>query len=126
MKNKIEIRKSGIKDAGRGVFATADINKGAIIEICPILILGIKDFVHLEKTMLIHYLYEYTGDSTLLALGYGSLYNHHNKPNAKYELVEYEGMQEQDRELYITATQPISKGEEIFINYGNDYKPGGR
>ena len=128
MRNKIEIRKSKIKNAGRGVFATVDIKKGEVIEICPIIILWDKDFPHVQETLMIGYVYGYTGNSTMIALGYGSLYNHLNTPNAKYELVEHEGMKEQDSELYITALRPIMKNEEIYINYGGEYneKYGGK
>jgi SET domain-containing protein len=121
MRNKIEIKKSKIRNAGRGVFAAVDIKKGELIEICPIIILWGKDFQHVQETMLIGYVYRYTGESTMIALGYGSLYNHLNIPNAKYELVEHEGMKEQDSELYITALNPILKNEEIYINYGGEY-----
>jgi len=122
MKNKIHIAKSGIKNAGRGVFASVDIPANEIIEVCPILILWKKDNAHIMETMLQNYVYEYTEDSTMMALGYGSLYNYMKSPNAKYELQEYEGMTEQDSELLITAIKPIAKNEEIFIDYGiQDY-----
>src|ERR1019366_1955278 len=107
MKKKIEIKQSGIKGAGRGVFASIDIKKGELIEVCPILIFWDEDDAHLQETMLSGYVYEYTGNSKMLALGFGSLYNHLNIPNAKYELVEHEGMDEQDSQLYITAIKPI-------------------
>jgi SET domain-containing protein len=119
---KIYIAKSGIKNAGRGVFASVDIKKNEIIEICPILILSDKDSEHVMETLLQNYVYEYAKDSTMIALGYGSLYNNMDAPNAKYELQEYEGMPEQDNELLITAIRPIAKNEEIFIDYGiQDY-----
>ncbi len=129
MNNKIHVAKSEIKNAGRGVFASRNIKVDEIIEICPILILGKKDTVLTMKTMLQHYVYEYEKDTTLMALGYGSLYNNKDTPNAKYELQEYPGSPAQDSELVITAIRPIAKNEEIFINYGiRDYlktlKPG--
>ena len=122
MSNKIHVAKSGIKNAGRGVFASVDIKENEIIEICPILILKHKDSEHIMETLLQNYVYEYTKSSTMMALGYGSLYNNMKLPNAKYELQEYEGMPEQDSELLITALKPIAKNEEIFIDYGiHDY-----
>ena len=122
MKSKIEIRKSGIKGAGRGVFATAAIKKGELIETCPIVIFSDADFPHIEKTKLGGYVFGYTGNSTMLALGCGSLYNHQNKNNAKYELFESETGIEEDNELCITAIKNIAKGEEIYINYGGEYE----
>jgi uncharacterized protein len=122
MKSKIEIKKSGIKDAGRGVFATKAIKKGELIETCPIVIFSDEDFPLLEKTKIGGYVFGYTGNSTMLALGYGSLYNHQNKNNAKYELFESETGHEEDHELCITALKDIAKGEEIYINYGGEYE----
>ena len=122
MNRKIYIAKSGIKNAGRGVFASKDIKVNETIEICPILILWSKDAALIMKTALHCYVYEYEGGSVLMALGYGSLYNNMDKPNAKYELQEYDGMSELDSELLFTAIKPIAKNEEIFIDYGiRDY-----
>ena len=121
MKKQIYIGQSDIVNAGRGVFASVDIKKGDVIEICPILILWSKDNEHVMETLLQNYVYEYTAGTTMMALGYGSLYNHRNAPNAKYELVEHEGMPEQNSELYITAIKSIAKNEEICISYGEDF-----
>ncbi len=121
MKRKIEIRESHIKGAGRGVFATGNIKKGEIIEICPLLIFSGEEYVHLGNTLLQHYVYDYDGIGAMLALGYGSMYNHVHNPNARYELAEYPGRPGQSAELYIIAQRPILKDEEICINYGFEY-----
>jgi len=122
MNNKIHVAKSAIKNAGRGVFASGNIKVNEIIEVCPILILERRDTVLAMKTMLQRYVYEYEKDSTLIALGYGSLYNNNDTPNAKYELLEYPGSSAQESELIIIAIKPIAKNEEIYINYGiKDY-----
>src|SRR5882672_9175016 len=117
MKKNIHIAKSSIKKAGRGVFASTDIKKGEVIEICPILILWSKDNTHILETKLQSYVFEYTKGTTMMALGYGSLYNHKAAANAKYELLEHAGKPEQDSELYITALKSIAKNEEIYIDY---------
>jgi SET domain-containing protein len=122
MKSNIHIAKSSIKNAGRGVFASRNIRIDEIIEVCPILILWKKDAILVMETVLQHYVYEYESDSVMMALGYGSLYNNRDKPNAKYELQEYVGRPGSDSELLITAIRPIAKNEEIFIDYGiHDY-----
>ena len=107
--------------AGRGIFATADSKKNELIEICPVLIMNEKDAVMMMKTMLKDYVFEYNKTGCMLALGYGSLYNHHVKPNAKYEIAESEGVNPGMFELYITATKSIRKDEEVYINYGTYY-----
>lgn len=121
MKKKVYIAESNIENAGRGVFASTDIKKGEVIEICPILIFSEKDNFNVLKTKLQSYVYEYGKNGSMFALGFGSLYNHQARANAKYELVEHEGAPEQNNELYITALKSISKNEEISINYGNDF-----
>jgi SET domain-containing protein len=121
MNNKIYIAPSNILNAGRGVFAAKNIKKGEVIEVCPILLLWDKDATVLQQTKLQRYVFEYTKKSSMLALGYGSLYNHNDEPNALYELLTYENAAEESNQLYITALKPILKNEEIYINYGNGF-----
>ncbi len=117
MNDKIYIAKSKIKEAGRGVFASADIKKNETIEAAPVIIFDHDDDGQVAKTILQHYVFEYTKNSSLLALGFGSLYNHSLTPNAKYEIEE----NELGNVLYFIATRKILKGEEIYINYGPFY-----
>lgn len=121
MSKKVYVGISNIKMAGRGVFAAANIKKDAVIEICPVLTMEAKDADLLMQTMLKDYVFEYETTGCLLALGYGSLYNHHLKPNARYEIAESEGKNPGMLELYFVATKAIAKDEEIYINYGNDF-----
>ena len=114
MKTHIEIKESLIKGAGRGIFATANIKKGAIIEVCPVLIFNKKDTKKVMKSSLQNYVFEIEGkkNKTMMALGNGSLYNHSDTNNAYYEIDE-------NNLLYIMANEAIEKGSEIYINYGN-------
>ena len=94
--------------AGRGVFAATRITAGTEIERCPMLIVGAD-----QGEALAHgadgSVFGWGSDSTALALGYGSLYNHSYGPNAE--------TLETDTELVITALTDIAAGDEIFINY---------
>ncbi|MCW3123537.1 MAG: protein-lysine N-methyltransferase [Flavipsychrobacter sp.] len=121
MRNKITIRKSKIQGAGRGVFATDDIKKGEVLEICPVLIFNKKDTSHIMDSSLNDYVYAYDKGQTMFVLGYGSLYNHSNTPNAKYELLVEPDRAEKDNEFCFTAIKPIRKNEEIYISYGTDH-----
>lgn len=41
---------------GRGVFAARDIPSGTIIDVCPVLVLGLEENkTHIERTSLFHY-----------------------------------------------------------------------
>lgn len=111
---KIEVKKSPIH--GWGVFATKDIAKDEVIEICPILFLPTK------RGQINYILPDYTfqwpkTDSWtdfVVSLGYGSLYNHSNNANANWTH-DFE-----NKTFIFFSTQPIKKGEEIFIFYGDE------
>ena len=52
-----------------------------------------------------------------LSLGYGSIYNHSESPNAKYQMTLPDIME-------FIALRPIKAGEEITINYRGDAEGG--
>jgi SET domain-containing protein len=110
---QINIRKS--KGKGRGVFANKKIRAGSVIEICPVLVLPSKDWKFIKHTRMGHYVFDWEKGKTGLAFGYGSLYNHSEKPNC--------GWRKDEDSLSYIATRTIQKGEEICISYG--YKPKG-
>jgi SET domain-containing protein len=98
---------------GRGVHCAEDIQKGSVLEVCPAIILSAEDTKLIHQTHLYDYYFAWEDgkDSSAIALGYGSLYNHSENPNA-----EPESIQERN-EIRITAIKDIPAGEEITINY---------
>ena len=94
--------------AGRGVFATKVIVAGTEIERCPMLIVDADQGEALALGA-DGYVFGWGNESTALALGYGSLYNHSYAPNAETT--------ETATELVVAALVDIAIGEEIFINY---------
>lgn len=106
--NKITIKDS--KGLGRGVFATEDIKKGEVIEVAPILVLQFEDFVDTRWNLLFEY-YFWMDDEVVLALGYGSMYNHSVSANAGYEI------DIKKKAITFKASKEIKKGEEILFNY---------
>ncbi len=102
----------------RGVFCARLIPEGSIIEICPVLFIPPKDMEMIKKTTLFDYYFAWGEDdkSGAIALGYGSIYNHSHRPNAKY-LVDYEELC-----IKIYAIKDIEAGEEITFNYNGDPK----
>ncbi|HKK73679.1 MAG TPA: SET domain-containing protein [Saprospiraceae bacterium] len=104
------------KKGGRGVFSTAFISKGTLIETCPVISMPKQARSKLDQTML-HDYYFIWGEADqrcALVLGYGSLYNHDYQPNAEYE-PDY-----QHDLLSFYARQDIKAGEEITVNYSGD------
>ncbi len=109
----IYISQSKILHAGRGVFAANIFKKGDIIENCPILDLSDNDYPHLQKTKLRNYYFMWNETSTrsVLALGYGMLYNHSYTPNATYVKDHKNGL------VIFKAIENINIDEEITVNY---------
>jgi len=95
-----------------GVFANTNIKKGDIIEVCPTLIENRNNLK--ETTKIKDYFFEYDNDNSLIALGYCSMYNHSDNPNATWEVID-------EKTLKITALAPIKSGNEIFVSYGEEY-----
>lgn len=106
--NNIEVRES--KGKGRGVFATKEIKKGEIIEVAPAIFLEFSDFFGTSFNKLFNY-YFWLDDYVVLALGYGSIYNHSEKNNAEYEI------NKDEETVTFRAVRNIKPGEEILFNY---------
>lgn len=102
---------------GTGVFAARPFAPGDLVECCPVVVCPGREEVLLEQTAL-RGLYFHWGDSGVadvaLALGYGSLYNHAWRPNARYE-TDVEGAV-----VRFVAVRPIETGDEVTINYTGD------
>ncbi len=106
------------KLGGRGVFAGEPIQKGDLIEVCPVVICGENDKAHLDQTALYDYYFMWgeQEEQTAIALGFGSLYNHHCPSNAEF-IADYD-----ENTIDFYALRYIEAGEEITINYnGNPF-----
>jgi SET domain-containing protein len=112
----IEIKTSKLSDGefNRGVFAKRDIPKGGLIHEAPVIPYLNEEHVHIEKTSLADYAFEYGEHHSALLLGYGMLFNHSYTPNAFYEL----NFDQHTVDFF--AHTDIKAGEEILINYNGD------
>jgi hypothetical protein len=102
---------------GRGVFTSGDIPDGIIIETSPVIVLGNKERLLLDQTLLHDYIFEwgYRKNQCCLALGYISVYNHSYQSNCEYEM-------DYDEELIsIKTVRQIKAGEELYINYNGKW-----
>lgn len=112
----IYIAQSKIIPTERGIFAKMDIKKDTIIETCPIITISADDTAEINEISLISYMY-YFGEKkekALIALGFGSIYNHHPKNNAVYNIKPKENV------IEFVAAKDIRKDEEICVNYAPD------
>jgi len=96
------------------VLAKTQFAKGEIVEISPIIFVGLE-----AKAVprLKDYIFEIDKDKQTygVVLGYGSLYSHNENPNITF------AYNKQNKQMYFIAARPIKAGEELTINYGKDY-----
>jgi SET domain-containing protein len=106
-----------IKGKGRGVFCTTNILQGEVVEVCPVIIVPANEFAALSATPLMDYSFYFDKEENILALtmGFGSMYNHRQYPNAEYIL------DREKQQMIFTAHEHIKAGTEICINYGGVY-----
>ncbi len=111
---RLEVRETESK--GRGVFALAAIPAGTLIETSDIVLIPEPDMEALEDSILGNYFFRWGADDKqgALALGYGSLYNHSYRPNARY-MKHFESFT-----IDFIALRDIAAGEEIKTNYNGD------
>jgi SET domain-containing protein len=95
---------------GFGVFTNQKIKMGELIEECYSLCIDktVKGFDA--------YCFNYRGDSRLLPLGFGMIYNHSNTPNIKWKIFD-----ENKRIINFFAITDIDIDCELCHNYGPGY-----
>lgn len=118
LKENVCVMKSKVLGAGRGVFSSRNINKGDCIELCPAILLSSHDMANLKESMLITYLFYYgkQKEKALIALGFGSLYNHSYKPNAMYVI------HDEAQSIEFIAQTDIQKDKEITFDYTSGHQ----
>jgi SET domain-containing protein len=108
----IEVKQT--KGKGRGVFARRLICDGEVIERVPVLVLPVGETKsNSGTTRMAGYCFEWGRGTVAVALGYGSLYNHSYKPNARYD-------DESGQSKVFRAIRDIAPGEEIVVNYNGE------
>lgn len=107
----IEVRR--VEGKGRGVFAVKAIGANELIERAPVIVIPREQSGFIEQTVLEHYWYDWRKDlgDAALVLGFGLLYNHSYRPNARY-VRRFE-----ENEMEYIAIHDIGEDEEICINY---------
>ena len=112
-----EVRASPLH--GRGVFATRAIAKDEVVHLAPVLLFSDEEYGHLAETLLVDYVFEWHEGGVALALGVGGLFNHDPDANLRYELSDDDDPA-RPAHSYV-ADRRIKRGEELTINYGDEY-----
>lgn len=102
---------------GKGVFTADAIPEGVIIELSPVIVMKKEDRIHLDKTLLHDYIFEWgvNKDKCCMALGFIPIYNHSYKSNCEY-FMDFE-----EETIFVKTVRAIKKGEELTINYNGDW-----
>ena len=105
------------KNKGRGVFTNENISAASVIEISPVIVMKKEDRIHLDKTLLHDYIFEWgpKKDQCCMALGLIPIYNHSYKSNCEYF------MDFAEDNIFVKTVRNIEKGEELTINYNGDW-----
>jgi len=120
MKPFLYIKKSANK--GRAVFTKEKISANTIIEESPVIVMSKEERVHLDKTLLHDYIFEWgkvkdnpIANGCCVALGYIPIYNHSYKSNCEYY------MDFEKETIQIKTMVTIESEEELTINYNGDW-----
>lgn len=102
---------------GRGVFAAEAMASGAVVEVCPVIVVPAGAIDALNRTTLADHWYGWGEDGdAAVALGHGSFYNHHADPTCTYDAHD-------DLDALVVRTRrAVAAGTELTI----DYTGGGR
>lgn len=105
------------ENKGRGVFTKEMIKEDTIVEIAPVIVMSKEERIHLDKTLLHDYIFEWGPDksSCCMALGLVPMYNHSYKSNCDY-FMDFE-----EKYIIIKSVRDIAVGEELTINYNGDW-----
>lgn len=104
-------------EKGRGVFTRERIPANTVIEIAPVIVMSNEDRIHLDKTRLHDYIFEWgkNKNECSMALGLVPIYNHSYKSNCEY-FMDFE-----ESSIMIKTVTTIEKGAELTINYNGDW-----
>lgn len=103
----IEVREALGK--GKGCFAKCKIATNFAIEKAHVVIVP-SDSLSDE---LAAYAFDWGTKTAAIALGMGSIFNHSQNPNVDYHM--------ENGSIYFITQKPVAKGDELTINYGEDY-----
>lgn len=103
---------------GRGVFTSIALKADTEVEESPVIVMTKEDRIHLDKTLLHDYIFEWgpQQEECCMALGLVPIYNHSYESNCDY-FMDFEA-----QTIMIRTVKDIAAGEELTINYNGDWK----
>ena len=142
-------RKSRVKEAGRGAFATRDLSKNSVVAPVPVALVHRDELVRKnnenenenendkqqqqqQHQLLLNYCLGHKSSNWLL-FPYApvvNLINHYNEPNVELRWSAASNRNQSNSNtntnptmlLELVANRPIKMGEEIYLDYGRDWE----
>lgn len=101
---------------GRGLFSDRDAQPNDILTACPCLA---DETAAFQASIASDYIFEHPTQAgrSVLPLGLCALANHSETPNATWDFHE----SAEPPLMYLRATRPIARGEELLLHYGPEY-----
>jgi SET domain-containing protein len=105
---------------GRGVIATRDIQIGEIIDIAHVIVITMKEYKAIRKTVLYNYIFDWgdpsnpKNNTSAIIMSPCEFCNHDYDPNAEYKQDYEHGT------IVFSAIKNIQQDEEITVNYNRD------
>ena len=109
---RLFVAKSPMKDAEWGVFTDSFIPKGTTIEIARTLKLK-NEHLFQDGNIMNDYVFKLDDKHSLIALGFGSLFNHSENPLVSYKVT--------DGKVFYYTLQDVFPNDEITISYGDNW-----
>ena len=102
---------------GRGVYTAETIAENTVVEVSPVIVMSGDDRIHLDKTALHDYIFEWGAlkDKCCMSLGLVPIYNHSYQSNCEYFMNYDEDV------ILVKTVRLIEKGDELTINYNGDW-----
>ena len=102
---------------GRAVFTLTAIPAGEVVENSPVIVMQKEDRLHLDKTLLHDYIFEWghSKEQCCMALGLIPIYNHSYESNCEY-FMDFD-----EDSVIVKTVRAIAAGEELTINYNGDW-----
>lgn len=101
---------------GRAIFAHTDLKAGEVVMYCEVLVLSAKDTPVVNTTDLQWYTFTYNDTQDCLVLGDGEIFNHNDRPDVSYELINLN-----NRPMMVfRMIHDVSKDSQLFIDYNAD------
>lgn len=109
----VPIRVAKSPTHGRGMFATNRISRGTVLD--RGYAVAFTDKPGDQSGVVDRYAFDYDGKRRCIVLGVASLCNHRSDANAEIDIDKKLGT------YRLIALRAIIRGEEIFIDYGEEY-----